>query len=255
LEEAAQRGEVILGGCLCYGDERDPRWGCLDCGCRSIETGDQLIKYACERAGAALEQLALELGPDGISEKYQLQPAFREALCERVDDRVLREEKTLKLPGWRGRLGGVDIIVQDETGLSLDYLCELKWCQSRVELGWTLWDIYKMAAATQFVGVRGCYVVAGAPEHFWKEETHCAPLFTDGKWRSLDLFQRFQEDWEDLLKGGPARLIYAPASIETRVVADVPLMMKSKPWRLRAIVVKPELLLFDGDWPVGMESV
>lgn len=36
LGEAAQLGELLLGGCLCYGDDRDPRWGCLDCGCREI---------------------------------------------------------------------------------------------------------------------------------------------------------------------------------------------------------------------------
>ena len=110
-----------------------------------------------------------------------------------------------------------------------------------------------MVAATQFEGVRGCYVVVGAPEHFWKEVAHCAPLFTNGTWRSLDLFQRFREDWKALLGETTARLDFVPASIETRVVADIPLMMKSKPWRLRAIAVSPaERLLFDGDWPAGI---
>ena len=32
LGEAAQRSELILGGCCRYGDDRDPGWGCLDCG-------------------------------------------------------------------------------------------------------------------------------------------------------------------------------------------------------------------------------
>jgi hypothetical protein len=30
----ARRSEVMLGGCRCYGDGRDPRWGCFDCGTR-----------------------------------------------------------------------------------------------------------------------------------------------------------------------------------------------------------------------------
>lgn len=217
--------------------------------------GAQLIEFACERAAAALEQLAIDLGPDQIGERKQLQPAFREALCERVGDRVSQFEKSLKPPGWRGRLGGIDIIVHDESGVSERYLCELKWCHSRAELGWTLWDIYKMVAATQLEGVRGCYVVAGAPEGFWESEEHCAPLFMSGTWRSLDLFRRFRVEWEALLRGGTARLDFVPVSIETRVVANIPLMMKSKRWRLRAIVVEPvgpERLLFDGDWPTGM---
>jgi hypothetical protein len=217
--------------------------------------GDQLIEFACERAGAALVQLALELGPDRIGERKQLQPAFREALCERFGDRVSQYEKRLKLPGWSGRLGGIDIIVHDEAGGSERYLCELKWCHDLGTLGWTLWDIYKMVAARQLPGVQGCYVVAGAPEGFWESEGYCAPLFTNGTWRSLDLFQRFEEDWTELLEGGPARLDFVPASIETRVVADIPLMMEPKRWRLRAIIVEPvgpERLLFDGDWPADM---
>jgi len=217
--------------------------------------GDQLIEFACERAGAALAQFSLGLDLDRIGERKHLQPAFQEALRERVGDRVSQYEKRLKLPGWRGRLGGIDIIVHDEAGVSPHYLCELKWCGDLKTLDWTLWDIYKMVAARQLPGVRGCYVVAGAPEGVWQSEAHCTPLFTNGTWRSLDLFQHFEEDWEALLKGGPARLTFVPASISTRVVANIQLMMKSQRWCLRAIAVEPERLLFDGDWPVGMWTV
>jgi hypothetical protein len=85
----------------------------------------------------------------------------------------------------------IDTIIHDETGVSERFLCELKWCHDLGTLGWTLWDIYKMVAARRLEGVWGCYVVAGAPESFWESEEHCAPLFTNGTWRSLDLFQRF----------------------------------------------------------------
>jgi len=115
-----------------------------------------------------------------------------------------------------------------------------------------------MVAARQLPEVRGCYVVAGAPEDFWQSEEHCAPLFTANTWCSLDLFQRFRKDWEALLSGGTGRLNFVPASIETRLVADVAVIMKSKRWCLKAIAVEPvepERLLFDGDWPVGMETV
>jgi hypothetical protein len=29
--EPAERGEVLIGGCLIYGDRRDPSWSCRDC--------------------------------------------------------------------------------------------------------------------------------------------------------------------------------------------------------------------------------
>lgn len=31
LSAQAQRGEVALGGCMCWGDERDNKWACRDC--------------------------------------------------------------------------------------------------------------------------------------------------------------------------------------------------------------------------------
>jgi len=32
LAARAERGEVALGGCLCFGDDRDPEWRCPSCG-------------------------------------------------------------------------------------------------------------------------------------------------------------------------------------------------------------------------------
>ena len=84
--------------------------------------GDQLIEFACERAGAALAQLSVKRDPYWVGERKHLQPAFQEALRERVGDRVSQYEKRLKLPGWRGRLGGIDVIVHDECGVSPVYL-------------------------------------------------------------------------------------------------------------------------------------
>lgn len=34
LNEASERGEVLLGGCLVSGDSSDPPWACVDCGYR-----------------------------------------------------------------------------------------------------------------------------------------------------------------------------------------------------------------------------
>lgn len=31
-ERRAEEGMILLGGCLCYGDERDHKWYCRNCG-------------------------------------------------------------------------------------------------------------------------------------------------------------------------------------------------------------------------------
>jgi hypothetical protein len=219
---------------------------------RPPEEGDEAIGYGCRRAAGELAELALEIGPDKLGEKKHLQPTFRAALAERLGDRVSPCEMKLPLPGWKPQPGAIDIVVSDERRELPCYLAELKWCADVWTLGWSLWDIYKMVAASQLAGVEACYVVAGAPVGFWSRRDHCAPLFATAAWDSFDLFHRFREDWQELLRGGPARPTHVPTVIETRLVADIPLAVGTKDWRLRAISARAGRLEFDGDWPAGM---
>ncbi|MDY6793867.1 MAG: hypothetical protein SWK76_01100 [Actinomycetota bacterium] len=46
MEAAARRGEVLSGGCLCHGDERDHRWCCRSCGTAYGGVGQEpLVHY------------------------------------------------------------------------------------------------------------------------------------------------------------------------------------------------------------------
>ena len=71
------------------------------------------------------------------------------------------------------------------------------------ELGWTLWDIYKLAAARVELGV-ATYAIVGAPVAYWIDESvDCSALYVDGTWDSAELFVRYERAWSDLLGGGP----------------------------------------------------
>jgi hypothetical protein len=213
---------------------------------------DAQVSRACLAVGALLESHAQKVGAAALRERAHLQPAIRAALARGLGDRVIPVERRFRMPGWDagGSLGGVDVLVRALLSDDHSLFVELKWCHSRAELGWTLWDTYKMAAATYLPGVEAAYVVAGAPEVFWLDETHCAPLFASDEWGSRDLFARFAINWEELLSGGTARPSWVPARIATDLVADV--RLQEIGWRLRAIRVAPvgqERLLFRDGWP------
>jgi hypothetical protein len=42
LQARANRREVVLGGCMVWGDERDPKWACLDCNERLAKDGTSI---------------------------------------------------------------------------------------------------------------------------------------------------------------------------------------------------------------------
>jgi hypothetical protein len=194
-----------------------------------------------------------------VGEVKHLQPAFLASLTGTGLANV-HANKKLAVRSWephgvKGKLGAFDVAV----GMGPKYrgLFELKWAGTKRELGWTLWDIYKLAAALIEYNV-DAYAIVGAPTAYWTDETvGCSSLYCDDVWSSLDLFKRYERDWENLLEGGPARPIRVPAAIETRVVAAEPLDT-SPPWELRALAILIpgfEWLEFDGDWPAVMERV
>ncbi len=217
---------------------------------------DLTIAVAIRRTVQALELEAAEHGLEKLTEVKHLKPAFRDALLGVGLDGVQMSEKRLRFPSWeprgvKGRLGGVDVIV----GAEPDYRAffELKWARGTHELGWTLWDTYKLAAARMHYGV-SAYVVVGAPNSFWSDDAvPCVALYCDSTWSSQQLFSHYEEAWGDLLTGGTARPSRVPVSITTRLVASARLETSPR-WELRALridVTDDGWLEFDGDWPVG----
>src|SRR5947209_3742358 len=110
---------------------------------------DEAVPRAVANSARALEVL-----PDvwAVREKPELHEAFRRGLGSEFGDQVSPFEKRLRVTDWeaaldgkRGALGGVDVlVVEPEDRYRL--LAELKWCRSKREVWWTLWDIFKLAA-------------------------------------------------------------------------------------------------------------
>jgi hypothetical protein len=220
---------------------------------------DSAVVAATELTARTLEADLAAYGFTKVGEVKHMQPAFRRALSAVGVDDVQKSEKKLSFATWEprgvgGRLGGVDVIA----GAAPNYRAffELKWAATKHELGWTLLDIYKLAAGRLEYGVKA-YAIVGAPMSYWIDENvDCSALYCDSSWESRQIFRRYGRAWADLLKGGSARPHRVPASITTRLIAACPLDTSPK-WGLRALAVDAddaEWLEFDGDWPVGHQD-
>jgi hypothetical protein len=179
-----------------------------------------------------------------------------EGLCEvtAATERAGARMQELAATDSRGFDGlTVDALVRGEDTGAYRYTAELKWARNPNELGWTLWDIYKMVAATYQPGTEACSAIVGAPRARWETGKRGAALYSTGIWESRTLFEDYESEFHELLLGGTARLLRVPIQISTMLVADVPLRAGSQEWRLRCLAVGPasmHWLEFDGDWPV-----
>lgn len=215
---------------------------------------DAVVARAASATAKAMAARAVEITLEKTRERPHFHDAFRQGLRRDLGSQVLAGEKRLRVSDWEGggRLGGFDVICEDRGAYTL--LAELKWCHSKGELGWTLWDIFKLVAAKVQYRTPACYAVVGAPRRYWQDSTiDCAALYFDGVWESAELFDRYRRAWIDLLRGGSARPTRVPSSIETRLVAETALGTAPE-WLIRVIsvdVAGESWLPFDGDWPRG----
>lgn len=215
---------------------------------------DTTVGTAVAKTAAQLATLAGSIGTDRVKEQEHVRPAFLAALEPYFGRHVRLTEKTLPLDDWDPTPGGVDVIV-DGPGTGYQLFAELKWCQSKRELGWTLWDVYKMAASQEQYRPGGCYAVVGAPDAYWGDSSiDCSDLFADGRWNSLELFRRNWWAWLDLLHGGSARPLRVPTEVATTLVTHVKLQT-TPPWSVRLLKVSAgskDELPFRRSWPVGV---
>src|SRR5205823_874300 len=126
----------------------------------------------------------------------------------------------LPISNWQPAPGGTDLAIKSQDS-RLVMVAELKWCRNKRELGWTLWDIYKLIAAKEEHHADAAYAIVGAPDGFWADEKiDCSSLFASESWSSRELFGRYWRAWHDLLHGGSARPLHVPSAIKTTRVAD-----------------------------------
>lgn len=218
-----------------------------------VADADSAISSAVQSAAALLSIRADVNGLASFSEKPVFHDAVRAGLVESYGSCVLPGERVLPLPDWpEGRLGGFDVVVTEDSRYVL--LGELKWCRSKNELGWTLWDMYKLISGEATYGAAG-YAIVAAPDAYWADHSvACMSLYADGVWESGELFRRYWRAWDELLHGGSARPSSVPERIETRVAAEASLA-SDHGWTIRALRVSSTngaRVPFASGWPVGM---
>jgi hypothetical protein len=213
-----------------------------------LRTAAEIDAAIASAVAGAARRLSSESSGDEIGEKKHLEPALRAELAKAYGERVHPGQQQLRFEHWeaaKGRLGGVDLLVHDGVG-GWSALVELKWCCTGDvrTLGWTLWDILKMASGRVSPGATACYAIVGAPTTLFEKPGTLGELFTNGEWCTRELIHRFTIHWQDLLSGGTARVSQLPAGFTTTLVCDQALPSPIHAWRLRAIRVDP----LDGSW-------
>lgn len=202
------------------------------------------------------------------SDRTFLEKRLAEAVAESLADgpfrrnAVVRDKKLANctLPGWDPQPGTIDVAVVTPDN-EPRFVFELKID----DVEWTLWDIYKMVAASELPTVEAAYLVVAGTTKLWGGTRECVELFDlnyapgDGEvdqveWYSRFLFARYRKSWKDLLGGGSGRLTRVPKTIWITGIGSWPLS-NLPGYEMRVIRVSAshrhdEWLDFSGDWPV-----
>ena len=133
------------------------------------------------------------------------------------DKRLVRECKKLAgpdLPGWNPQPGAIDVAVVTP-GNAPRVAFELKVD----DVEWTLWDLYKMVAATETPTCDAAYLACAMSPKHWESNRDGVELFREpddnkgppSEWHSSFLFRAYAKSWAGLLAGGTGRLTTSPS--------------------------------------------
>jgi hypothetical protein len=188
----------------------------------SDQLSEDLAK-AVDAAAAAFNGRGSEI------KELELEMALESALwtqgCEpRRQVRVLLEE------AWNGRVGGVDLAIDLEEGLTL---IELKWDPQT--LAACAWDAVKLASALQAGEAQCAFLIAGSPI---SAGFHGNELLETADFDPIELRRRYARDfdfWKGDVKNHP-RLV--PRSWQVELRHDATLKFKGEPWQIRLAQIK-----------------
>lgn len=212
-----------------------------------------------QRVGAIatiMERRIEARGVEKVGERKDLEPATIAILGAAFPGRVEKERK-VEIPDWR-RVGNVDVIVRHEKGSSaLSALIELKWAGPGDDILYEgIYDLFKLALATQREDRPRTYLLTGAAKAHWKRSAF-ADLFSDAEHEPVELSQRRLQDkqqtlaWDDLLRGAhDSYPLVLPQGIQTQVAARAGI----GDWELRAVEVSVSnqaVVPLGGGWPWG----
>jgi hypothetical protein len=211
----------------------------------------ELLQLTTDAAGASIDPTL----PRRSFLESKLEAALVQALMTHLDaDRVGVRKQEFKVPGWTEHLGPIDLYVRDHAQ-GLQIACELKVD----DVEWTLWDLLKIVNTFELVSTQAAFLVVAATVRTWASERDCVALFDAApgvclRWRTDEMVKSWPKAWKDLLAGGPARPVYAPAEIEVESIARTPVVAYPG-YELRTVAVRPApasgRLAFADGWPIG----
>jgi hypothetical protein len=141
-------------------------------------------------------------------------------------DRKPRRQAVIRLEqAWWGRVGGVDLALEDSGGM---ILIELKWDPQT--LAACAWDSIKLAAALQAGEGTRAFLVAGSP---LLDGLRGDELLEDTETRPAKLRRRYFKEfdfWKGDVKNHP---LLAPAGWRTQLIQTATFNFKAAPWRIR----------------------
>jgi len=223
-----------------------------------LDPDDAFIAAALARAA---EQVRPQEGDKSFLEK-RLAEAFATSLADGYfrPELVVRDKKLQgsHLPGWDPQPGTIDVaIITPATEPRIVFELNVD------DVEWTLWDIYKMVAATELPTVEAAYLVVAGPPKLWTSQRDCVELFDldysateqvdSVDWYSRFLFSEYRRAWAELLEGGTGRIQRVPEAIVISALGRWPLPGYPA-YELRAIRVWPShvkdgRLNFADEWP------
>jgi hypothetical protein len=211
------------------------------------------MRVAVHGAAGELQMEMHEIGLAHVSEADQRR-AIRRALQMQLGPFVRPEgAKGFTLADWSGRVLGPDVVIAHVDRSGYLGFAECKWCREDTIFE-AFWDLFKLATALRRTHADHAYLVVGAQAEPWGRGGLCAELIDTGSWQTRELFERYRRAWEWLLKATKARPVQLPDTVETELVAQVPIHLANGPdWELRAVRISAPgeaWVPFEDEWPV-----
>lgn len=148
-----------------------------------------------------------------------LERTLRDALVDGLEE--ARPEVRLTIDSWLGRLGGVDVVYKpSSTGGPLGVETKV-W-----DVSDSLFDVLKLAAATQQHLLAAGFVVAAGRRNDWRAPSVVRVMSLGGhdapqSWSTVDLLRREDSHWPRIWSRSSARPQAVPATFQTLTIEPV----------------------------------
>jgi hypothetical protein len=215
---------------------------------------DAIFARAAEVAAATVDPVK----PKASFLERKLEDALRAGLEREIDAARIGARSTRhRVPGWTDRLGGLDLFVEDESGL-LMIAAELKID----DVEWVLWDLLKLANLFEAPGFEGAFLAVAADRPVWKSDREGAALLASDPgvcltWDTRGVLSTWRHSWAELLAGGPARPLYSPDRIEIETLLTAPVGAYTN-HELRVASIRPapdsSSIEFTNGWPTDVSD-